>query len=553
MPGTDIFDQVADKQDVFDKVAPSPAAPDKTGPLYTGAGMENPPDPTRTRPLDTATLPGQRKTGEAPNILTRATELTTGMAHPIDQLIGGEIPMLVSDPKGYGRALGGNLYRVAQAPGNAIEHPIDTGKALIGAPQWREDIDAKRYGAAAGDVLGGAANVMGLAKATKPVGEAAITKVSQAGRAIRESAMEDPQLARLKALGVSANSPDAASTLRSAETASPYLKGARTQAEAQARLPQAESEVWEPRQKVIDTYGSDVVLGPEGTPTTIAELESERRQLSAMNRGLRTRDPMAAQLATQKGLTQADALAREDAINEVLDKAISDRGVNSSLTRQTYAGLADVRGQLEGRRGGMQTAPMGLGKIVRGARIGAGVGEGGEIQGHGGFISEPLHRIGQAARDITAGRGWWSGSPADISMREGFRVGGDLPDLSTPRSFETRGLLGQGAIPMGPAPDTSGPIRGEQPPIYPGTRAGRLGLLLGQGATQLPERMGEGDSSVRGYQAPPISVRGAGGAFSRGYSSSIGPQQRGTSLGQIAKIGNERWSWDGDKWYRIEP
>jgi len=158
---------------------------------------------------------------------------------------------------------------------------------------------------------------------------------------------------------------------------------------------------------------------------------------------------MAMKLAEQKGLSQADAIQRERSLNTVLDKEIGKYGVDSQKVRETYSGLSRVEKNLAGRRGDLQSAPMGIGKLILGARIGGGVGEGGELQGHGGFISEPLHRFGQAGQDILAGRGWWSGSPADISVREGFRVGGEKPTLGGPSSFLPRGLFSAPAEQLG--------------------------------------------------------------------------------------------------------
>src|SRR5208282_6062524 len=294
------------------------------------------------------------------------------------------------------------------------------GAKELGAGERGQDI-AEGVGTLGGGILGG----VGLPK----------------GRTwLANRAMENPDVAALKAQGVAVNSRKAAQTLRATETARPYLKGVQTQAEAQARLPQAKAEAWAPRKAVLDLHGNETVPGPSG-PATMAELEAERVQLSAINRGLKSGDQMAMKLAEQKGLSQADAIQRERSLNTVLDKEIGKYGVDSQKVRETFAGLSKVEQRLAGRLGGKESAPMGIGKIIRGARIGGGVGEGAELQGHGGFISEPLYRFGQAGRDIAAGRGWLSGSPADISVREGFRVGGEKPALGTPINFTPRGLL----------------------------------------------------------------------------------------------------------------
>lgn len=300
-----------------------------------------------------------------------------------------------------------------------------------------------------------------LAKvAESPEGQAAVDRaiskaavpiavpLRAAGRAVSELAMEDPDLAALKALKVGADTRRAARTLDSIEAARPFLKGVKTQAEAQDAIAAAKREVWAPRQDAIDAHAGETVPGPDG-PTTIGQLEAERLQLSAANRALKKGDPAALQLAQQKGLTQADLLQREAEVNTALDSALAQRGVNSALVRSTFAKLADVEGRLRGREGGMVSAPMGLGKIIGGARVGGGVGEGAEIEGHGGFFTEPLRNIGMAARDIAAGRGIWSGIPADISVREGFRTGAEKPVFTVPTE-RVKGALPAGAIELGP-------------------------------------------------------------------------------------------------------
>lgn len=308
------------------------------------------------------------------------------------------------------------------------------GKKLgerVGAPELGEDI-----GATAGSILGG-----GIGAA----GSKAVTGLALP--AIRNAAMEEPDVAALKAMKIGIDTRRAQPTLENINIARPYLKGVQTQEEAQAALQNAEREVYGPRQEVLDKYGEQVVAGPDG-PTRASELEAERTQLSALNRALKKGRPEALQLAQQKGMTQAELLNREADINSALDPFFENHGINSPLTRRTYAALADLREDLRGRLGGMQRVPVGLGKLARGTRIGVGVGEGGEVRGMGGWLTEPIARFGQAARDIAAGRGLWSASPSDLAIKEGFRVGGEKPVLTTTPE-RIAGLLPPGSIRLG--------------------------------------------------------------------------------------------------------
>ena len=334
--------------------------------------------------------------------------------------------------------------------------------------------------------------------------------------AIGEAAMGNPDVAALRSLKVGPDTKAASRTLSAVDISRPYLKGVKTQAEAQSRIAPAKAEVWAPRQAVVDQFGTEKVHGPDG-PSTMAELEAERVQLSAINRGLKVGDPSALKLAEQKGLSQAQAIERERAINQSLDAAIGRHGVDSQAVRKTFAGLSRVEGRLSGRMGELETAPMGLGKIVRGARVGGGIGGGGEIQGHGGFFTEPLYRVGQAGRDIAAGRGWWSGHPADINIREGFRVGGEKPNLGRPI------IEGEPVLPP--------------PPQLPRRTGGTTVLPSGEGQIAFPPQRPQLPSGVRGilpasspydlsYEMPPnLSGTSALARLpGREYPTAIGPR-----------------------------
>ena len=115
--------------------------------------------------------------------------------------------------------------------------------------------------------------------------------------------------------------------------------------------------------------------------------------------------------------------------------------------------------------------------------------------------------------------------------------------------------LGMTDVSGQPATNLPPPIAGEpyfratgQPPGQPRV----AGLLPTHTQTELSSFSG---SPVKPgvYQAPPISIRGFGGKLTKGFASTIGPQFKGTKMGQISKVGSEQWAWNGTNWWRMKP
>ena len=207
-----------------------------------------------------------------------------------------------------------------------------------------------------GNLVGGIGAGAGIGAATGLAGEGA----SMA----REAAMGDPNAAALRGLQIGPKSPKTLSTLKSVEGARPYLKGAQSLEDLQSKISPAKAEIWEPYKKAIDTIGSKTVKGPDG-PTTIGELEAERSQLSALNRGLKQQLPEAIQLAQQKGMTQAELLAREKAVQGALDPELASTGINPQLIRQTFGNVAQVGKQMSGKSTLIEKPqPSGFGKMA---------------------------------------------------------------------------------------------------------------------------------------------------------------------------------------------
>lgn len=311
-----------------------------------------------------------------------------------------------------------------------IFHPERTAKTAVGllgagfgAPnQFTQEAEEgmvspflRREGEKGGDY---AARLEGGAIAALP-GLAApeiVRDVPFAGASIRDAALGDPDAAALRALRVSGKSPRAIRTLESVEGARPFLKGVKTVEEAQTRIPAAKAEIWSPYKEAIDKYGARPVQGPDGM-TTIGDLEAERTQLSALNRGLKTGDPQALELAKQKGMSAAQLLARERSVQQALDPALENIGIKPQEIRKAFGQVSQVGSQILGRSTVGEEAPFGLGRVRN-------------------FTLNPFRDIRQtfaAGRDIAAGRPWWKGSPSDINLREAFRTGGEKPNFGAVR------------------------------------------------------------------------------------------------------------------------
>jgi hypothetical protein len=261
----------------------------------------------------------------------------------------------------------------------------------------------------AGNLVGGAAAAPALEGAAGMAGDALT--------GIRDAAIGDPNVAALKGLRVPPSSAKSLSTLKNVEGARPYLKGAQSLEDVQARVPEAKNEIWGPYQKTVDAIGDKQVRGPDG-PTTVRDLENERLQISANLRALKGGGPEAVQLASQKGMNQADLLAREKAVQSALDPHLEQAGIDPKLIRQTFSNVAQVGGRVAGKSTMAEPSqPYGLGRM---ANI--------KLNSPKTWLGEPM----QGVRDMVAGRPMWSGKPTDINLREAFRSGGEKPDFRAP-------------------------------------------------------------------------------------------------------------------------
>src|SRR5579864_8436203 len=108
---------------------------------------------------------GQRKLGETPTPLSRFSEITTGVAHPIDTLTQRDIPEAVNRPGQFAEDVGRSAYEGPNEFARALlTHPVETIKGITGGRQFQEDVHAGRYGSAAADVGAGLVNSYMIAK-----------------------------------------------------------------------------------------------------------------------------------------------------------------------------------------------------------------------------------------------------------------------------------------------------------------------------------------------------------------------------------------------------
>jgi hypothetical protein len=242
---------------------------------------------------------------------------------------------------------------------------------------------------------------------------ALLGRVAPTLSATRSLAMGDPNVAALKTLRIPAGSTDAVRTLQSVEGARPFLQGTKSIADAQTRIPAAKAEIWAPYQEALDRVGARPVRGPDGM-TTVGDLEAQRSQLSAINRGLKTGDPASLKLAEQKGMSQAQLLERQRAFENALDPELVNAGIRPREIRKAFGQVSQVGSRVLGRSTLTENAPSGFGRMMNF-----------KLNKPGSWFGETA----QGARDLLAGRPGWTAKPSDVGMSEAFRMGGPKPDF----------------------------------------------------------------------------------------------------------------------------
>lgn len=317
-----------------------------------------------------------------------------------------------------------------------------------------------------GEVVGNA-----VAAAAPYVAPLAIEGAVGAGRAIRTAAMEEPVVARQRAMNVAPKSKQAIRAEKEGTAAAPYLKGATDLKDVQARIPAAKQEIFQPYMDAVDrhTATGQTLNGPDGNPVTANELEDLRQQTSAQLQSTRKMQPTEQWTAVQKGQAIKDLTDRYAQITSELDPAIKSQGIDPKRTRAAFGAVKGVEKRFEGRSTLLENKPSGLQKMA------------------GVDITKPETLVGapaSGARDIVAGRGWWNQKPTDVQVREGFRTAGPKPDLTVQPQPPARGL------PPGPLvtpPPGTIPPSGTPPAVAATSRAQRLGLILPENVPVRPE------------------------------------------------------------------
>lgn len=429
--------------------------------------------------------------------------------HPLDTLKANVAEGQQGAQAGDGRMMGAlknfgaGGADVVHSLGHSILHPVDTisssldeEKAQSAKPitqQLKDEVTSGRILGMGGEGIVSAAKGMLHApmRTMGQIGTGAIIggatgegvgAAANAGSAMRTAAIGDTDAAALRGMRIPPNGKKVLPMQSSVQNARPFLQGSDSLEDLQSRIKPAQKEVFSPYRETLEHEGDNPIQHPDGSMTTIRELENERKQLSAMNRGLKTGDPAALQLAQQKGLSQAEALAREKSIQGVLDPALSKFGIDPQGIRQAYGSVARVGNQVSGRSTLLEKPqPYGFAKVVNPFELAKGV----ELTKPSTYV-KPLSNLMDAGKDVTAGR-YWTGSPSDVGIREGFANAGPKPDFGHYTPFQPTGLLGKPPIELGASPERGGVPEGYRPPpFYHDTDAMRTGRLLNAPPIELP-------------------------------------------------------------------
>lgn len=343
------------------------------------------------------------------NKVVSPSEIKEGFLHTI--------PNMIMHPLQTAESIGQPIVASGMAPegypsvGPAPERMTRMNEAAQRTAQEGQRQSAEAVKENPGYALGGLGSQVALGAALHGIGKIA----SAIGEPIRAAAIGDPDVAALRGLKVPAGSPKSLRTISAVQGSRPFLTGAQSLEDLQARIPGAKNEIWGPYKETVDAISGKRVQGPSG-PTTVGQLESDRVQLSALNRALKQRNPEAIQLAQQKGLTQAQLLQQEKATQAALDPHLEEAGIKPQAIRQAFGQVAQIGERVSGKSTLAEPKQaFGLSKLK-------------DVS-----LTKPLSNIplaGDIGKDILAGR-YLSAKPTDVALREGFRTGGPKPNFGT--------------------------------------------------------------------------------------------------------------------------
>lgn len=314
-------------------------------------------------------------------------------------------------------------------------HSVAAGLPLIGP--WAAGLSER---AGTGDVGGAGAEALGQIG----LGMAA-EKLPEIKDSLRGKALEHPDVAAQKALR-----PPQKKAIRAQdalEGARPYLEGATSLEELQAKTKAGQKEVWKPITDALAKIGEREVEGPDGR-TTLNNMEDKRLELSAERRKLNKMVATDRATALQKDADLRANEVRYKAYENAIDKELATQGIDGAKIRKTFAQLKGIETLIEGRNTLSEAdRAYGLGRIMEDFHI-----------------TKPLRSLWKGVipgvQDIAAGRPWFKGKPTDVAVAEGFRpgTGGAKPDFTTPIPQTTPLPAGAEAI----EPQLPAHVRGPQ-------------------------------------------------------------------------------------------
>jgi len=401
----------AELRPVGQQGAPLNASTDPSG--RTPSGEPAPGDNRNMlqRAFDNMVTPDPRREEWQNPVKTGVDRFSMGVA-------GNVLPLIAHPLKSIGGAVSSVGHALANNPGNPVGAGLDLVRPMIesGVENYQQNGPAK----AIPQMLGQGVGMWATGELGGAASRAVLPKVAQAGGAIRDAAIGDPNVAAVRAAGMPKK--NALGFKADVQAARPYLAGSQSVEDVQKTAGiggTARDEIYKPISDFLAENGDRVVQGPDG-PTTLRDLEGERGQVSAQLRQLRAGGPEGIALATQKGLNQADLMARQSAIEGAMDPHLMGAGIDSPLIRQTYGQVARVGDQFAGRwTPAEKPTPYGFGRLMNVDPL------------------KPRTWLGQPAqgvRDLIAGRPLWSGNAGDVGVGEAFRTGGPKPDFRAPAS-----------------------------------------------------------------------------------------------------------------------
>lgn len=421
-------------------------------------------------------------------------------------------------------------YRMAKPFVNAAKMVPELPSALHDINQSPDPLGV--YAKVAQDTAGEGAGQALTALATEGTARA-VPMIGRTGAGIRDFAQGNADAAATRGMNIPPKSPKMQAALRDVNGARPYLKGADSLADAQAKIPNAKAEIWEPYNKAVDMMKGKTVEGPDG-PTTVGDLEAERLKVSAEQQAASKVKPTDQQTAVQQDKHVAQLKERYKAITDALDPHLRETGIDPNAIREAHGHVKGVERTVSGRSTvSEQPKPTGLGRMKNVSPLKPST-----------WVGEPIAGV----NDIVAGRhpmggiGRMGETPTDLNIREGFRKAGPKPNFGEPVE---PGSVGRGPL----LKQRLNNLGGAQaiPPIQPKSAPTPMGMSV-------PERA----QTLRNFEPKPPATEGevmskqsmyrlGAGFTGEGFKQEFGLPHE-TSFGELERQGlirqNEEGLWE---------